>query len=212
MSEPYTVIMRGETFVLTRDQIEFDSPNYFTSCFLGEFTESRTRTLTLSRDPELFRIILDHLSGYEVLPLHSLAIPKRMSQELALHNLLIDARFYLLDGLIQRIGSTTQSPNSTSIVSPPMSYVMFKSEQNAWGTLFWGSPVPISQDTANSLKQRHTLEFNSHLMPAVDQTSIEHLLLNASMEKPFTVEAVWTGAPAEVGHRSIHYLLLRLTG
>ncbi|KAG8687847.1 hypothetical protein FRC09_013250, partial [Ceratobasidium sp. 395] len=76
--------MRGETFVLTRDQIEFDSPNFFTSCFLGEFTESRTRTLTLSRDPELFRIILDHLSGYEVLPLHQSVIPNRMSPDLVL--------------------------------------------------------------------------------------------------------------------------------
>ncbi|KAG8783846.1 hypothetical protein FRC12_019293 [Ceratobasidium sp. 428] len=197
--------MRGETFVLTRDQIEFDSPNYFSTCFLGEFAESRTRTLTLSRDPELFGIILDHLSGYEVLPLHSSAIPKRMSQELALHNLLVDARFYLLDGLSQRISSTTQSLNSTSAVSPPVSYVMFRSVQNTWGSLFWGSPVPVSQDTAKSLKEKHGLEFNSNLMPVVDQTSIERVLLDASMEKPFTVEAAWTGAPEAVEFDSPNY-------
>ncbi|KAG8790791.1 hypothetical protein FRC12_011016 [Ceratobasidium sp. 428] len=103
MPDKYTVEMRGEKFLLTRDQVEFDSPNYFTSCFLGEFTEAQTRTLTLSRDPELFKIILDYLSGYDVLPLHELMIPKRMNSNAALRNLLADAQFYQLDGLVDQI-------------------------------------------------------------------------------------------------------------
>ncbi|KAG9085757.1 hypothetical protein FRC06_003460, partial [Ceratobasidium sp. 370] len=144
MSETYTIIMRGETFTLTRDQVEFDSPNYFTSCFLGEFTESRTRTLTLSRDPELFRIILDYLSGYDVLPLHTSVIPSRMSLDLALRNLLVDARFYLLDRLIRRIGASVKSPSPTT-VNPPTSYFMLTVQ----GLGSWDSPVPISEDAAN---------------------------------------------------------------
>ncbi|KAG9124430.1 hypothetical protein FRC07_011672 [Ceratobasidium sp. 392] len=103
MLDTYTVVVRGETFLLTRDQIEFDSPNYFTSCFLGEFTEAQTHTLTLSRDPQLFKIIIDYLSGYDVLPLHESAIPQRMNSDAALRNLLADAQFYQLDGLINRI-------------------------------------------------------------------------------------------------------------
>ncbi|KAG8715167.1 hypothetical protein FRC08_010915 [Ceratobasidium sp. 394] len=123
MSETYNIIMRGETFTLTRDQVEFDSPNYFTSCFLGEFTESRTRTLTISHDPELFKIILDYLSGYEVLPIYTSVIPSRMNLDLTLRNLLVDARFYLLDRLIRRIGSSMKSPSLATIDPPPI-YLM----------------------------------------------------------------------------------------
>jgi hypothetical protein len=123
MSETYTVIMRGEPFLLTRDQIEFDSPNYFTSCFLGEFAESQTRTLSLSRDPDLFRIIVDYLSGYNVLPLYESVIPKRMSPEAALENLHIDAKYYLLDGLVNQI---TPNPQISTMVAnlPASQYVM----------------------------------------------------------------------------------------
>jgi hypothetical protein len=30
----YTVVVRGETFILGREQILYDSPNYFSTCFL----------------------------------------------------------------------------------------------------------------------------------------------------------------------------------
>lgn len=97
----YTVTVRGEVFTLTKSQIEFDAPNYFTMCFLGDFREAQTRHVKLSRDPDLFRIILDYLCGYTVLPLSKTVIPARMTQAAALKNLRTDAAFYQLEGLIQ---------------------------------------------------------------------------------------------------------------
>lgn len=97
----YKVTLRGEQFLLTESQIEFDAPNYFTMCFLGDFHEAQTRHLELSRDPDLFRIITDYLCGYKVLPLSDRVIPLRMSPALALANLRADASFYLLDGLVK---------------------------------------------------------------------------------------------------------------
>ncbi|CAE6446774.1 unnamed protein product [Rhizoctonia solani] len=97
----YTVTIRGREVLLTRSQIEFDSPNYFSICFLGDYKESQTRHLKLSRDPDLFLIISDHLCGYKVLPLNDRVLPQRMSPELALANLRIDAEFYQLDNLVK---------------------------------------------------------------------------------------------------------------
>ncbi|KDN46660.1 hypothetical protein RSAG8_04040, partial [Rhizoctonia solani AG-8 WAC10335] len=102
-SEPnYTVTAQGTDFLLTKSQIEFDAPNYFTTCFLGDFEESQTLHLKISRDPVLFRIISDYLCGYTVLPLADDVIPARMSPELVLANLKADAEFYLLDGLAKQ--------------------------------------------------------------------------------------------------------------
>ncbi|KAG8682677.1 hypothetical protein FRC09_016609 [Ceratobasidium sp. 395] len=208
MSETYTVVIHGGPFVLTRDQIEFDSPNYFTSCFLGEFTESRTRTLTLARDPELFRIIQDHLSGYEVLPLHHSVVPKRMSPEVALRNLLVDAQFYLLDGLvraIRQLGSSTQSLSPFPAVSSPLSYVVL----TAHNFDRWEPPMPISEDTAKSMREKHGLSRCSRL---TDRTGIETSLQNASMRKPFVIEATWTEECGEDRYPDTrYYLVLRLT-
>ena len=64
--EEYVVIVRGKRFVLARDQILFDSPNYFTMLFVGPFKESSEgkREVVLHRDPYLFHFIVSHLSGY----------------------------------------------------------------------------------------------------------------------------------------------------
>ncbi|KAF8601058.1 hypothetical protein BDV93DRAFT_475845 [Ceratobasidium sp. AG-I] len=100
-SDNFTVVVRGVGFTLTRSQVEFDGPNYFTACFLGNFKESQTRSLEVSRDPVLFGIVFDYLCGYTVLPLSADMIPKRMSLANALINLRVDADFYQLDGLVQ---------------------------------------------------------------------------------------------------------------
>lgn len=134
MPETYTVRIREETFYLTRDQIEFDSPNYFTFCFLGDFAESETRTLQLSRDPDLFKIVLDYLSGYRVLPLPSAVIPKRMSSESALQNLLVDAEFYLLDGLVSQVNSALLqiAKSFNNPASTPSPYVIISRNVSQW--------------------------------------------------------------------------------
>ncbi|CAE6370913.1 hypothetical protein RSOLAG22IIIB_13207 [Rhizoctonia solani] len=98
----YTVTVQGTNFLLTKSQIEFDAPNYFTTCFLGDFEEAKTLHLNISRDPTLFQIISDYLCGYTVLPLSDQVIPPRMSPALALVNLRVDAAFYQLDGLVEQ--------------------------------------------------------------------------------------------------------------
>ncbi|KAG8741366.1 hypothetical protein FRC10_002931 [Ceratobasidium sp. 414] len=205
MSETYTIIMRGETFTLTRDQVEFDSPNYFTSCFLGEFTESRTRTLTISRDPELFRIVIDYLSGYDVLPLHTSVIPSRMSPDLALRNLLVDARFYLLDRLIRRIGSSVKSP-SPAAIDPPTSYLML----TAQGYGGWASPVPVSESTTNIMKQKHGLDSHRYANWSSCRVNIENVLREASVQKPFVIETLWSHSQTVAF--DYHHLIVKLTG
>jgi len=43
----YTVVVRGETFILGREQILYDSPNYFSTCFLTSSTKhNKVRDLT----------------------------------------------------------------------------------------------------------------------------------------------------------------------
>ena len=100
--EEYTIVVRGERFVLSRDQIFFDSPNYFTALFAGTFRDAvhATREVTLHRDPHLFKIVQTYLSGYHILPLADNWMPAYMSHEAALKNLLEDARFYALGTLV----------------------------------------------------------------------------------------------------------------
>ena len=121
MSDEYTVILRGQRFTLTRDQIEADSPNYFTNCFLGEFNESQTREIRLGRHPALFTLILEHLSGYDILPLGDAVVIPGMDKERIINHLLSDASSYALDGLRARIEqematqSTAESATVTTI-------------------------------------------------------------------------------------------------
>ncbi|KAG8783845.1 hypothetical protein FRC12_019292 [Ceratobasidium sp. 428] len=195
--------MRGETFILTRDQIEFDSPNYFTTYFFGNSAASQTRTLTLSRDPDLFKIVLDHLSGYEVIPLHASVIPKRMSPDLALRNLLADAQFYLLDGLHLKINSSMLSPSLTPAIPPPVSYVMLTVQ----GIGGWEAQVSISEDMAKSMREKPGLPLCSR---TIGHTEIRTALQGASIRKPFVVDSAWT--VDSTGHNKYHYLILRLLG
>lgn len=99
-SDLYTIIVRDKTFCLDRSQIEFDSPNYFTACFLGSFSESSSRKIHLSRDPVLFAMIVNYLSGYTILPIQRV---EGMSEEAVLENLSRDAMFYGLEQLIEAL-------------------------------------------------------------------------------------------------------------
>ena len=101
-TEECAIILRGERFVLSSDQLRFDAPNYFTTLFDGPFQEAAEgkREVVLYRDPNLFRIIETYLSGYKIFPLPEDGWPKYMSKEAARTNLIDDARFYGLDGLV----------------------------------------------------------------------------------------------------------------
>lgn len=123
-TEEYTITLRNESFTLTRDQLFFDAPNYFTILFLtGPFLESTSnkRQVVLHRDPELFRIIEAYLSGYEIFPLPDM-VSGWMSRGAVGKNLLADARFYGLDGLVEMLevefGNVKGSLGSLSSSSP----------------------------------------------------------------------------------------------
>jgi hypothetical protein len=106
----YIVFVRGERFVLSRSQINFDSPNHFTDAFLGDFVEATSREMHLDSNPELFAVIIDYLSGYNVLPLEASALPRTMDVEKAMKNLARDAEYLGLNGLSAQLSSL---PNMT---------------------------------------------------------------------------------------------------
>ena len=126
----YTIVVRGETFILGREQILYDSPNYFSTCFLTpsskpnkvptgsaggvlspvpevpedgdeESGDEEEYELILHRDPYLFKLIEAYLSGYPILPLPEEWLPKYMSPEAALKALMVDARYYELTRLVE---------------------------------------------------------------------------------------------------------------
>ena len=114
MADEYTIILRGQRFVLTRDQIEADSPNFFINRFLGEYSESQSREIKLGRNPALFAFIIEHLSGYDILPLPDSAILPGATMELMMKNLMADAMFYSLDALRDKIEEGIQDLASVS--------------------------------------------------------------------------------------------------
>lgn len=101
-TEEYTIILRGERFLLSSDQLHFDAPNYFTSLFQGPFQEAAEgkHEVVLYRDPHLFRVIETYLSGYQIFPLSNDGWPKHMSAEAAMKNLIEDAKFYGFEKLL----------------------------------------------------------------------------------------------------------------
>ncbi|ORY53984.1 hypothetical protein BCR35DRAFT_246789, partial [Leucosporidium creatinivorum] len=108
--EQYSVITRGVNFHLSRSQIEYDSPNYFTWAFLEhDFAEAASKVIYLDRNPQLFALIVEHLSGYEILPLASRAIPDIMTPLVALDNLRIDAEYFGLSKLSARLTEALDS-------------------------------------------------------------------------------------------------------
>lgn len=112
-TEEYQIIVRGETFILDRHQILFDSPNYFSSYFLGDFSEAAEgrRQLILRRDPFFFRMVQAYLSGYPVLPMPAV-LPAHLSRETAIQSFLSDAQFYGLDRLTRLLRSPPETPKT----------------------------------------------------------------------------------------------------
>ncbi|KZT25392.1 hypothetical protein NEOLEDRAFT_1148028 [Neolentinus lepideus HHB14362 ss-1] len=114
MSPKYTVTVRDQEFRLSKRQIEFDSPNFFTACFLGSFQESSSKSVALDRNPQLFAIIVEYLSGYEILPLPAAFLSERMDAGYVTRNLFVDADFYGLMGL-KRLLTTPKLPPSLGL-------------------------------------------------------------------------------------------------
>lgn len=65
--DTFTIVINDEKFILTEQEIKYDSPNYFTKSFFGEFSEAKTKTITLQdQDVETFRYVIIHLSSNEL--------------------------------------------------------------------------------------------------------------------------------------------------
>ncbi|KAM5537258.1 hypothetical protein V8D89_008988 [Ganoderma adspersum] len=88
-----------EPFQLSHNQIDFDAPNFFSTCFSSGFTESTKCTLTLDCNPALFALIIEYLSRYPILSLSAEATPPLMSLTMAHHCLLTNVQFYGLQKL-----------------------------------------------------------------------------------------------------------------
>ncbi|KAG8824306.1 hypothetical protein FRC19_002076 [Serendipita sp. 401] len=109
----YKVIVRERTFTLSKEQILFDSPNYFSTYFLGGFSEAAegAKQLTLQRHPALFELVYEYLNGYDVLPIPESYIPS-MAPITTLRNLHKDALFYGLDELTTSLEKEIERVNS----------------------------------------------------------------------------------------------------
>ncbi|KAI0691729.1 hypothetical protein C8Q76DRAFT_634554 [Earliella scabrosa] len=103
MPDIYTIIVRGEEFQLSQSQIFFDSPNYFTNCFSSAFAEAQERVLRLDRNPALFALIVEYLSGYPILPLVPDSLPPGMGMSMARRCLLADAEYFELKELRRQL-------------------------------------------------------------------------------------------------------------
>ncbi|QRV82946.1 hypothetical protein RhiJN_25152 [Ceratobasidium sp. AG-Ba] len=99
--QKFKVTVGDKAFYLSKPQIYFDSPNYFTSCFV----DGPDDEIELSRDPVLFQLIVDYLNGYCVLPLRPDRLPPKTPPETVLANLRVDAEFYQLHGLLDLLDS-----------------------------------------------------------------------------------------------------------
>lgn len=99
-NETFTVKLRGVPMQISRSQIQADTPggNFFAASLLGDFAEASERTLSLDRHPAIFKLILDHLSGYRIFPLDKIILKSfygdGMSVERALRYIQDDAEYY----------------------------------------------------------------------------------------------------------------------
>ncbi|KAF9439258.1 hypothetical protein BGZ76_007459 [Entomortierella beljakovae] len=85
----------GTLFKISRETINKDSPNFFS--LLTPYADRNLTPTFFCRSPELFNDILSHLRGYEI------EIRDRVHRE----NLLKEARYFKLNGLIQKLSLGT---------------------------------------------------------------------------------------------------------
>jgi len=148
----FRVNVRDRVFYLTKSQIEFDSPNFFTTAFLGGFAEAQTKSVDLACDPMLFDLVVDYLSGYDILPLTKDAIPARMNVGQAMRAIRKDADYLSLSGL-----ETLLARNMETLVQQKPHIPMQLGEFLDIGKVVWMSDIilrfkPLSPGLAVSLK------------------------------------------------------------
>jgi hypothetical protein len=151
-AEIFTAILRGETFMLSQEQLEFDSPNFFTNLFLGSFAEAESRRVELARNPDIFRIIIDYMSGYPIVPLSDVSVP-RMTAIVANQCLLVDAEFYGLRSLVTLVQA--ELPNASHFMANHMSIIGVSPISIEMDDLTTGNlPFAVVADTQEGLYEQ----------------------------------------------------------
>jgi hypothetical protein len=121
--DTYTILLRGQSFPLSASQIAYDSPSFFTTAFdSGGFVESATRVVHSDRRPEVFAIILEYLSGYEVLPVKLAGRTARESARM----LRLDADYFGLEGLVKKVDEWLASERRFTAYPVAQGYATFK--------------------------------------------------------------------------------------
>ncbi|KAG8706707.1 hypothetical protein FRC09_002257 [Ceratobasidium sp. 395] len=191
-SDLYTITLRDTSFRLDRSQLEFDSPNYFTACFLGSFSESKGREIRLPRDPALFSLIVNYLSGYTIFPLQEV---NGMAPETVLENLLADALFYGLEDLADMLEDHKAGVRSLRRLE--------ERTVKTWLMVYWpqglGSRKPpftirISESQAQNQCSAHPITPNAIMVLHSPGTAIVNKLLRDQkvQARDWTWSAFWT--------------------
>jgi hypothetical protein len=110
----YQVYVQGKAFTLYEEQIRYDAPNAITEHFDQPHPwdpKQSAPPMQLARDPILFGIIVQYLSGYEVLPLSENGLPPGMTIETAMKNLIKDADALRLRNLVKLLKKPTFPPH-----------------------------------------------------------------------------------------------------
>ena len=109
----FEVIVRGQSFTLTRGQIESEPGCLFEKALLGEFAEANAGKLVRDRHPATFALIVDHLSGYDVLPIDPTAAAQaQVDASRLLRYLQADADYYGLSRLTAAIQASKSISNN----------------------------------------------------------------------------------------------------
>jgi hypothetical protein len=103
-SSIYTIIVSGERLTFSREQLESDPRNKLAEYFFGSPSQPSTGKLELrlEKEPALFKLIQAHLRGYNIFPIRDGFVPY-MTADGVLDNLLKEAEYYALGGLVQRL-------------------------------------------------------------------------------------------------------------
>jgi hypothetical protein len=100
----YAIIVSGERLTFTREQLESEPNNRFAEYFFGSASRPSTekREMKIENEPALFKLIQAHLRGHNILPIRDGFVPY-MTVEGVLENLLKEAKYYALGGLVQKL-------------------------------------------------------------------------------------------------------------
>uniref|UniRef100_U9UKU9 Potassium channel tetramerisation-type BTB domain-containing protein n=3 Tax=Rhizophagus irregularis TaxID=588596 RepID=U9UKU9_RHIID len=84
--QTYNIQVGESKFCLTSESLSRDAPNFFTAAFFGYFSESKTTSIFIERDPIYFSMMVRYLRGYEV--------DWPANDKITMNNLLADVKYY----------------------------------------------------------------------------------------------------------------------